>query len=506
MTEAPTTTEARHVRAAVIGAGLSGVAAGIALKEEGIEDFVIIERANDVGGVWRDNTYPGVACDIPSHLYSFSHAPNPDWKRTFAAGGQIHDYIKRVASDHELGDQLRFGQELLDARWDDDRQQWSIHTTDLQLSAEVLVDATGPLTEPQAPDIPGLDGFDGTIFHSARWNHEHDLSADRVAVLGTGASSIQFVPEIQPRVAHLTVFQRTPGWVLPRFDRAVRPLERAIRRLWPASNRASRLVQFLLRDGVHHRMIRRDRPARMLLEGLARLHLRRQVRDPELRAKLTPSFEVGCKRILLSNKWYPALAQPNVDVVAAGVSEIRGRTVIASDGTEREVDTIILGTGFDVLPPPISERIMGRAERTLAEVWRTALHHYRAIEVVGFPNYFRLAGVGCALGHGSMIAQIESQVAYLRDALQLMKRRGLRSVEVNQQAQDAYMDFARTETSSTVWALGGCTSWYQGEDGALTAMWPGTMRDYEQLMARFEPADHVLTHSATAHEPLPVRC
>ncbi|HXO06887.1 MAG TPA: NAD(P)/FAD-dependent oxidoreductase [Solirubrobacteraceae bacterium] len=493
--------QTRHVRVAVIGAGLSGVAAGIALKNDGIEDFVIIERAGDVGGVWRDNTYPGVACDIPSHLYSFSHTPNPDWGHTFAPGEQIHDYIKGVAANHDLGDQLEFGEELLEARWDEDRQRWSISTTNLELTAEVLVDGAGPLTEPQAPNIPGLESFEGTIFHSARWNHDHDMIGERVAVLGTGASSIQFVPEIQPRVGHLTVFQRTPGWVLPRFDRRTAAFERTLRRLCPSTNRIQRLAQFLVRDRLHHRMIRRDRPARMLLERQARLHLRRQVRDPHLRAKLTPNFEVGCKRILLSNKWYPALTQPNVDVVAAGVTEIRGRTVIASDTTEREVDTIILGTGFEVLPPPISARIIGRDERTLADVWDAALDHYRAVEVAHFPNYFRLAGVGCALGHGSMLAQIESQVAYLRDALRMMKQRGLASVEVTQQAQNAYMDYARAKLSSTVWAVGGCTSWYQDGHGGLTAMWPGTMGEYELLMAQFETDDHLLTrHPAT---PLP---
>jgi cation diffusion facilitator CzcD-associated flavoprotein CzcO len=505
MTEA-TNIETRHVRVAVIGAGLSGVAAGIALKNDGIEDFVIIERAGDVGGVWRDNTYPGVACDIPSHLYSFSHAPNPDWAHTFAAGEQIHDYIKGIAADQHLGEQLEFAQELLEARWDEDRQRWSISTTDLELTADVLVDGAGPLTEPRAPDIPGLESFDGTIFHSARWNHDHDMTGERVAVLGTGASSIQFVPEIQPRVAHLTVFQRTPGWVLPRFDRGIGAFERTLRRLCPSTNRIQRLVQFLVRDGLHHRMIRRDRPARMLLEGLARLHLRRQVRDPQLRAKLTPNFEVGCKRILLSNKWYPALTQRNVDVVAAGVTGVRGRTVIASDTSEREVDTIILGTGFEVLPPPISARIVGRDQRTLADVWGEALDHYRAVEVAGFPNYFRLAGVGCALGHGSMLAQIESQVVYLREALRVMKRRGLASVEVTPLAQNAYMDYARAELSSTVWALGGCTSWYQDGHGGLTTMWPGTMSEYEHLMSRFEAADHLLTRHPATEEPLAATC
>ena len=249
---------------------------------------------------------------------------------------------------------------LLDASWDDERQRWSITTTDLELTADLLIDATGPLTEPQIPDIEGLESFDGTIFHSARWDHGHDLTGERVAVVGTGASSIQFVPEIQPRAAHVTVFQRTPGWVIPRMDRATTALERTLLRRVPGVRRLQRFVQYLVRDGLHYRLIRRNRVFRTIVQGFARAHLRRRVPDPELRAKLMPDFEVACKRILISSDWYPALAQDNVDVVAAGVREVRGRTVIANDGSAHEVDTIIFGTGFEVLPPPIAQRIHGR--------------------------------------------------------------------------------------------------------------------------------------------------
>jgi cation diffusion facilitator CzcD-associated flavoprotein CzcO len=484
--------ETPHVRVAVIGAGLSGVAAGVALKEEGIEDFVILERAGGVGGVWRDNTYPGVACDIPSQLYSYRDRPNSQWEHTFARGAQIHDYIRGVAADNDLDGHLRLGQDLLNASWKDERQRWSISTTDLELEADVLIDAAGPLTEPQIPDIPGLDGFTGTIFHSARWNHEHDLSGERVAVVGTGASSIQFVPEIQPQVDRLTVFQRTPGWTLPRFDRPIGALERRLRRLVPGSSRVQRALQFGVRDGLHYRMIRRNRAFRKAAEAVARLQLRRQVRDPELRDKLTPDFEIGCKRVLVSNDWYRALAQANVDVVASGVREVRGNTVIASDGSACEVDTIVLGTGFEVVPPPVTELIHGRDERSLADTWRTSLSQYRAVEIAGFPNLFRLSGVGCGLGHGSLIFQIESQTAYLRDALRTMSERGLASVEVSQEAQDDYMAFVRAEVGRTVWALGGCTSWYQDASGAATAMWPRSMWSYRRLMASFDPSHHHL--------------
>ncbi len=484
--------EVPHQRVAVIGAGLSGVAAGVALRQEGIEEFVILERAHDVGGVWRDNTYPGLACDVPSHLYSLSFAPNPGWRHTFARGGEIHGYIRAVTADHGLQAHLRFGEELLDASWSEEDQRWSITTTTLRLTADMLIDATGPLTEPQIPAVPGLDSFPGTVFHSARWNHDHDLSSERVAVVGTGASAIQFVPEIQPGAGRLTVFQRTPGWVVPRMDRATTALERTLLRLIPGSSRVPRLLQYLVRDGLLYRMIRRDPVVRTIITAIARVHLHRQVEDPALRAKLTPNFEIACKRVLISNDWYRALAKDNVELVAAGVREVRGNTVIAADGSEREADTIIFGTGFEVLPPPITERIHGRGGSTLADLWQQRLRHYRAVEVAGFPNYFRLLGVGCGIGHGSGIYLIEAQTTWLRDTLRTMARTGARTVEVSEQAQDEYMRFASTDAARTVWALGGCKSWYLDQHGEATTMWPRSMWRYGRLMASFEPAHHTL--------------
>jgi cation diffusion facilitator CzcD-associated flavoprotein CzcO len=296
----------------------------------------------------------------------------------------------------------------------------------------------------------------------------------------------------------MTVFQRTPGWVIPRCDRAIGAFERRVRRLLPGSSRVQRFAQFAIRDGLHFRMIRRNRAFRFAMQAIARRHLRRQVSDPELRAKLTPDFEIGCKRVLCTNQWLPALAQPNVELVASGVREVRGSVVIAADGSEHEVDTIILGTGFEVTPPPITERIHGREGRALADMWRETLAHYRAVEVAGFPNYFRLAGVGCGLGHGSLIFMIETQTAYLRDALRMMDSADLASIEVSAQAQDDYMAFARSETGKTVWSLGGCTSWYQDASGEASGMWPRSMRSYRQLMARFDASHHVLRKAETA--------
>ena len=469
------TTEIPHVRAAVIGAGLSGVAAGIALKGEGIEDFVILERAADVGGVWRDNTYPGVACDVPSHLYSLSSAPNSQWRHTFARGPEIHGYIRAVAAEHGLEAQLRFGQELLDASWDDDRQRWSITTTDLELTADLLIDATGPLTEPKIPEIEGLESFEGTIFHSARWDHDHDLSGERVAVVGTGASSIQFVPEIQPRAAHVTVFQRTPGWVMPRMDRATTALERAVLRRVPGVRRLQRLVQFLVRDGLHYRLIRRNRVFRTIVQGIAagapappgarsraageadaRLRDRVQA-DPDLQ-RLVSRARPGQRRRRGGRR--ARGARPHSD---------RERRVRAR-GRHDHLRHRLRG------PPTAGHRADPRPRRrSLADVWRGGLRHYRAVEVAGFPNYFRLAGVGCGLGHGSLIFMIESQTAWLRDALRTMARCGASTVEVTERAQDEYMRFAAADIGRTVWALGGCTSWYQDQSGEATGMWPRSM-------------------------------
>jgi cation diffusion facilitator CzcD-associated flavoprotein CzcO len=424
--------------------------------------------------------------------------------RTFAGGGQIGSYIRAVAAKHAVLDRFQFGQELTSARWDDAAQHWTISTTDLELTANILVDATGPLTKPQLPNIPGLAQFPGTVFHSARWDHGHDLTGERVAVIGTGASSIQFVPEIQPEVGHLTVFQRTPGWVIPRFDRDTTPFERRVLARVPGATRAARLVQFAVRDLLHYRLIRRNRVFRRITEGVSRHHLRRHVADPVLRAKLTPDFEIACKRILISNTWYPALAQPNVDVVASGVREVRGNTVVGMDGSEAQVDTLILGTGFEVLPPPTTELIVGRHGTALADVWRTQLRHYRAVEVSGFPNYFRLAGAGCGIGHGSLVFMIESQTRYLVDALHGMRTHGHTSVEVTERAQGEYMTFLTDDLDNTVWMKGGCQSWYQDDNGQTASMWPKTMWSYRRLLTHFVPADHHLRTVSPAAVPDPV--
>ena len=347
---------------AIIGAGFSGLGLAVRLREQGVEDFVILERNADVGGTWWANTYPGCACDVPSHLYSFSFAPNPDWSRTYSPQPEIRAYLERVARERDLYRSIRLGTSVTGADWDDAAGRWALATSAGPLSARVLVAAPGPLTEPSLPDLPGLASFAGTTFHSARWDHGHDLRGERVAVIGTGASAIQLVPAIQPDVAQLHVFQRTAPWVMPHTARAIRSRERSFYRRVPAAQRAVRAGVYAGRELLVPGFTRRPGLLKVA-EQLSRRHLRDQVADPELRARVTPDYAIGCKRILPSNRWYPALTEPNVELVTDAIREVTPGAIVTADGTERAVDTIIFGTGFRAAEIPIGHWIRGRGGR-----------------------------------------------------------------------------------------------------------------------------------------------
>jgi cation diffusion facilitator CzcD-associated flavoprotein CzcO len=487
--------DGRHLRVVVVGAGFSGLAVASRLRERGEEDFVVLERGESVGGVWRDNTYPGVACDVPSHLYSLSFAPKPDWDRAFSPGEQIREYLEGVARDRGLGPWISLREELLAAAWDSEAEVWRITTSERRLSTDVLVSCAGPLTEPVFPKIPGLERFRGKTFHSARWDHGHDLAGERVAVVGTGASAVQLIPEIQPLVERLVVFQRTPGWVVPRPDREVSEREKRLLRDFPALVRAYRFGQFALRDLLNYRMIRRNRLVRRLFEGVARKHLREQVGDPELRRKLTPDYEIGCKRVLITSDFYPALTRPNVELVASGLREVREGSVVAEDGTERAVDVIVFATGFETSDSPILERIRGRGGRSLDEIWAGRPRFHRATTIAGFPNFFNVCSAGTGSGHGSMIWKAESQTAYVMDALRVMRERDLSSVEVRADAQDRYMSWVGEDLGRTVWAAGGCQSWYLDDGGRPSLMWPRTMWGFRRMLRRFDPEHYRLRHT-----------
>jgi cation diffusion facilitator CzcD-associated flavoprotein CzcO len=483
-----------HVRVAVVGTGFSGLGTAIRLRRSGTSDFVVLERGDDVGGTWRDNSYPGCACDVPSHLYSFSFAPNADWTRSFSGQPEIQAYIQRTARETGVLPHIHFGTELLEAAWNEQDRRWAVRTNRGEFTAEVLVIGAGPLSEPTLPDIPGIAEFAGTTFHSATWDHDHSLAGERVAVIGTGASSIQFVPHVQRRAAHLTVFQRTAPWVLPRRDRPIPAWERAVYRHVPGARRALRAGIYALRESwlVGFTM----RPQIMeLAEKQALGMLRRQVRDPELRAKLTPNFRLGCKRVLISNDYYPALAQSNVDVETDRIVEITptGIVTAGADGarTERPVDTIIFGTGFHVTDHPIAGRIRGRDGRTLAEHWgeigMSALH---GVTVSGFPNLFYLVGPNTGTGNTSIIYMAEAQVEYLMSALSTMDRRGLSVLDPRPEVQDAYNVRLQEQLETTVWNTGGCASWYLDDKGRNTTLWPTFTFRFRRELSAFDVAEY----------------
>lgn len=506
VTGAPTATDGHeplpaHVRIAIVGSGFAGLGMAIRLRQEGIRDFLVLEKEPDLGGTWWANTYPGAACDVPSHLYSYSFAPNPSWSRSFSPQAEILDYLRDCADRFGVRQHIRFRHEVRSLRWDDDASVWHVDTSHGGLTADVVVAGFGPLSVPSLPDIPGLDGFRGTLFHSARWDHDHDLTGERVAVIGTGASAIQFVPEIQPQVGQLHVFQRTPPWVIPRTDRPLKPIENRLFRAVPALQLAARAAIYWGRElyafgfNDHRRM--------KVVERMARAHLERQIADPELRAALTPDYTIGCKRILISNDWYPTLTKPNVELVTSRITEVRPHSVVTADGTERPVDTIICGTGFHVTDFPAGRLVFRGDGRSLAEVWDEAggMEAYKGTTVAGFPNLFLLIGPNTGLGHTSMVFMMESQFAYVLDALRYMRRAGVVAVDVRPDEQARYNDDIQRRLTNTVWNAGGCRSWYLDARGRNTSVWPGFTWRYRQITRRFDPDAYVLRRSATRPRP-----
>jgi len=488
-----------HQRIAIVGSGFSGLGIAIRLKQQGIHDFVVLERAEDLGGTWRDNTYPGCACDVPSNLYSFSFAPNPDWSQTFSPQPEIWEYMRRVSREHGVEKHIRYGHEVTAARWDAQAELWSIETTAGGLTADMLFAGPGPLSDPKLPDIDGIDSFRGTIFHSARWNHEHVLDGERVAVIGTGASSIQLVPRIQPKVGTLHVFQRTPPWIVPHRNRPTTHLERRLYRSFPPAQRLMRGAVYCARElfvvpFMHPR-------AASLPERIARKHLHAQIPDPALRARLEPNYRIGCKRILISNDFYPALAQPNVELVTDSIRAITPNGIVTADGTERELDTIILGTGFHVTDMPVAEWVHSGDGRTLAEAWDGSPQAYLGATVAGFPNLFLLVGPNTGLGHNSIVFMIESQLHYLMECLRFMNRGGLDIIEVREHVQRRYNEEIQRRLQGTVWTSGGCVSWYLDEHGKNTTIWPGSTWPYRRRLRRFQPEDYQLRPRAAVAGP-----
>ncbi|MEA2484772.1 MAG: hypothetical protein QOC55_2719, partial [Thermoleophilaceae bacterium] len=473
----------RDFEVVVVGAGFAGVGAAIKLHEAGFDDFAVLEKADRLGGTWRDNTYPGCGCDVPSAVYSFSFARNPDWSHAYAGQQEIQDYLERTAGEFGVTPRIHFGTEVLEARWSEDEQRWHIETSAGPYTARAVIAGAGPLHEPNLPDVPGIDTFEGNVFHSARWDHDYDLTGKRVAVVGTGSSAIQFVPMIQPQVEQLYLFQRTAPWVIPKFDRRVTDAEKKLFRRFPATQQALRNAFYYLFEATQ---LAQRRPRVMQqLQKLALIHLKRQVTNPELRRALTPHFTLGCKRILLSNTYYPALQQPNAEVVPHAMREIRAHSVVGADGVEREVDAIIFGTGFHVTDMPIAERIRGADGRSMAEAWQGSPRAYLGTTVAGFPNLFMLIGPNVGNGHTSAIILIEAQLEYALGALRAMQERGLASVAVRPEVQSAWNERVQAALAGTVWNSGGCQSYYLDRNGTNSTIYPWTTIDLRRRTARF---------------------
>jgi cation diffusion facilitator CzcD-associated flavoprotein CzcO len=485
-----------HHRIAIVGSGFSGLGMAIRLKQEGIDDFVVLERAAELGGTWRDNTYPGCACDVPSHLYSFSFAPNPDWSRTFSRQPEIWAYLRRTAREHGVDAHIRYRHEVVAARWDGADELWRVETSAGELTASMLIVGAGPLAEPKLPEIDGIEDFEGEIFHSARWNGAHSLDGERVAVIGTGASSIQLIPQIQPKVGKLHVFQRTAPWITPQRDRPIKRWEQRLYRAFPPAQKLMRGAIYCARELFVIPFMRpRDGSPP---ERIARRHLHTQVADPELRAKLEPNYRIGCKRILISDSYYPALQQSNAEVVTDPIAKITPRGIVTADGVERELDTIVLGTGFYVADPPFAKLIHDADGRSLTDAWAGSPQAYLGAAVHGFPNMFMLVGPNTGLGHNSIVFMIESQLHYLMSGLRYMEQRGLGVIEVREQVQQRYDEEIQRKLQGTVWESGGCASWYRNEQGKNTTIWPGSTWPFRRRLRTFDAGDYELRRRRAA--------
>src|SRR5581483_2344334 len=486
-----------HTRIAVIGAGFAGLGAAVRLRQEGIEDFVVFEKNSDVGGTWWDNSYPGCQCDVPSHLYSFSFALNPDWSNTYSPQPEIWAYLRHTAERFGVLSHIRLNTPVVDASWDDDTKRWRHETPQGVHTADFVISGNGALSEPSTPEIPGLDRFEGQTFHSARWDSTAELAGKRVAVIGTGASAIQIVPSIQPDVAQLHVFQRTPPWVLPHSQRPIKDFEHKMYRRVPAAQRAARALVYWSRELVAYGMTHNPR----MLEPIRRVatrHMRSAIKDPALRKKVTPRYTPGCKRLLPSNDYYPALAHDNVEVVTDGIAEVKEHSIVTIDGTEREIDVLVLATGFHVTDNPMMERVRGRDGDTLAEHWRNhGAQAYLGTTVPGFPNAFLLAGPNTGIGHTSLVFMIEAQIAYVIDALRTVERRRAATVEIKQAPFEAYNDEVQAKMQKTVWNTGGCASWYLDAEGRNTTLWPDFTFKFRQRTRHFDAENYEFGAPAT---------
>lgn len=490
MTTSPdqTTTD---VDVLIIGSGFAGIGMAVSLKREGRRSFVILERAQDVGGTWRDNTYPGAACDIQSHLYSYSFRPNPNWSRIYAPQPEIHAYLQDTARDEGISPHVRFGANVTAADWDDAEGVWVVESTAGTFRARTLVSATGHLSDPVYPTIAGIDTFQGELFHSARWRHDVELKGKRVGVIGTGASSIQIVPSIQPLVGSLTVFQRSAPYVVPRRDREYTATEKGMFARAPETAQALRDELFW---GNESRFPQRLQSPLFLsdVRQVALDHLHDQVADDVLRRHLTPDYEIGCKRILISNDYYPAVAAPNVALETSGIREITPDGVVTRSGEHIPLDVLIVATGFEAADLPVGDLVRGRDGVLLADHWAEGGRALACSAVAGFPNFFVMLGPNTGLGAGSIIFMVETQISYIHGAITYLLDEEV-DIDPAPEAEDAFVEALHHRSKHTVWVQGGCSSWYlHPASGRLTTLWPDFMAQFRRENGEFSPTPYIV--------------
>lgn len=483
----------------IVGTGFSGLGMAIQLRKAGRDDFVLLEKAEEVGGTWRDNTYPGCACDIQSHMYSFSFEQNPHWSRSFSPQPEIFDYLRDVARKHDLYRFTRFGQEMTGARWDADENRWHVTTArGDEFVARYLVSGVGALHLPHIPELPGIERFEGRRFHSAQWEHDYDLRGKKVAVIGTGASAIQFVPKIAEDVAELTVFQRTPPWIMPKPDHSMPEWAKRLFARVPVAQRAYRDLLYWM---LELRAIGFNGNPRVmkLAQRVAKRHIDNNITDPVLRDKLTPDYVMGCKRVLISNDYYPALNRDNVEVVTDGVAEVTEHGIVDTTGAHREFDAIIYGTGFHVTDAFDDLDIIGLDGRNLGKQWAgEGMQSHLGITVNGFPNLFFLLGPNTGLGHNSVVFMIEQQARYVAEAIRYVESNGADAIEVRPQVQQRFNDEVQRKLTRGIWTQGGCKSWYLDAQGVNRTVWPGFTWRYWLRTRRLDPSDYQLVRAVNS--------
>ena len=484
---------------AIIGAGFGGLGMAHYLKKAGIESFTMFEKAGDVGGVWRENTYPGAACDVPSHLYSFSFEPHYPWAFRYGKQAEILGYLRHVANKNALLPHIRFRQEVTAADFDEPRGVWTLRFKDGgTFEANVLISSVGQLHQPQIPKLKGIEQFAGRAFHSARWEHDYDFKARRVAVIGTGPSSVQFVPELAKQVSQMFVFQRSPGWCIPKFDRKFNAFERMLLKVFPPLHDLDRSRIFWWFEYLSSALQQKSRingPSKFIFKVSSWLLMKLQVKNPALKAKLTPDYPVGCKRVLLSNEWLPALAAPNVEVVTEGIAEVTETGIRTNDGKLHQVDAIVYGTGFEATEFLAPMRVQGLEGATLNERWKHGAEAYLGMAVTGFPNLFIVYGPNTNLGAGSIIYMLERQQEYIVQAVRLLKEKSLCYLDVLPKVQREYTDWLQSRNKDSVFEAG-CHNWYITADGRNTVNWIGYMTEYARRVRRLDTAHYRLAPAA----------